>query len=45
VFEGRNQTKLFRTGNTTAFLRYKWYVSANNGSVDWQASEWRLVEY
>jgi len=45
VFEGRNQTKLFRTGNTTAFTRYKWYVSANNGSVDWQASEWRLVEY
>jgi hypothetical protein len=44
-FDGRNQTKLFRTTNTTAFSRYKWYVSATNGSVDFQASEWRLIEY
>jgi len=45
IFAGRNQTRLFRTTNTTAYTRYKWYVSANNGSVDWQAGEWRLIEY
>lgn len=44
AFEGRNQTKLFKTANTAGYTRYKWYVSANNGSVDFQASEWRVVE-
>ena len=44
MFTDRNQTRLFHTANTTAFNRYKWYVSATNGSVDFQASEWRLIE-
>jgi hypothetical protein len=44
AFEGRNQTKIFKTTNTTGYMRYKWYVSATNGSVDFQVSEWRVVE-
>lgn len=45
TFESRNQTRLFRTTNANAYSRYKIYVSANNGSVDFQTSEWRLIEY
>ena len=43
VFEGRNQTRIFKTTNTTAYTRYKWYTSATNGSVDFQVSEWRVM--
>lgn len=31
VFEGRNQTKIFKTGNTTAYTYYKRVVLATNG--------------
>jgi len=44
VFEGRNQTKIFKTANTVAYTYYKWAVSATNGSVDFQVGEWRVWE-
>ncbi|WP_162558755.1 discoidin domain-containing protein [Robertkochia solimangrovi] len=43
VFESRNQTKEFNVSNTTAYLYYRMNITANNGSADFQLSEWRLI--
>jgi hypothetical protein len=40
----RRQTKKILIGNTTAYKYYKLFVTSNNGSVDLQFSEWRLLQ-
>ena len=41
-FPSRNQTKSYSFTNTTAYKYYRLYVTANNGSVDFQLSEWAV---
>ncbi|MFY0255247.1 hypothetical protein ACDQ55_14960 [Chitinophaga sp. 30R24] len=43
-FASRNQTTQYTISNTTAYKYYALYVTANNGSVDFQLSEWRLLK-
>ena len=41
-FPSRNQTKSYSFTNTAAYKYYRLYVTANNGSVDFQLSEWAV---
>lgn len=43
TFQSRNMTKRYSMDNSTAYLYYKLVVSENNGSPDFQLSEWRLL--
>lgn len=43
-FPSRNQTKSYSFTNTTAYKYYRLYVTANNGSVDFQLSEWAVSQ-
>lgn len=43
-FPSRNQTKSYTFSNTTAYKYYRLYVTANNGSVDFQLSEWAVSQ-
>ncbi|TDQ06892.1 discoidin domain-containing protein [Pedobacter metabolipauper] len=44
AFASRNQTKKYSFTNTTAYKYYRLYITANNGSVDLQLSEWRVLQ-
>jgi hypothetical protein len=44
TFGARNQTRVFTIPNTTAYKYYAVYVTATNGSVDFQLSEWRVLK-
>ncbi|SDG11045.1 hypothetical protein SAMN05421827_103255 [Pedobacter terrae] len=44
TFDLRRQTKKMLISNTTAYKYYKLFITANNGSVDLQLSEWRLLQ-
>ncbi|MGN8067611.1 discoidin domain-containing protein [Mucilaginibacter sp. SG564] len=43
-FPSRNQTKSYTFSNTTAYKYYRLYVTANNGSPDFQLSEWAVSQ-
>ncbi|WP_293306842.1 hypothetical protein [Pedobacter sp. UBA5917] len=44
TFGLRRQTKKILISNTTAYKYYKLFITSNNGSVDLQFSEWRLLQ-
>ncbi|RFS21855.1 hypothetical protein DVR12_14465 [Chitinophaga silvatica] len=44
TFSARNQTRQFTISNSTAYKYYGIFVSATNGSPDFQLSEWRLFK-
>lgn len=44
TFGARNQTRQFNIPNTTGYKYYAVYVTATNGSVDFQLSEWRVLK-
>jgi hypothetical protein len=42
-FAGRNETREFTFNSPTAYKYYRFYITANNGDVLFQLSEWRLL--
>ena len=44
-FASRRMLKIYTISNTTAYNRYRFRVTANNGSVDFQMSELQLFGY
>ncbi|NHA06493.1 discoidin domain-containing protein [Mucilaginibacter sp. HC2] len=43
-FPSRNQTKSYTFTNSTAYKYYRLYITANNGSPDFQLSEWAVSQ-
>lgn len=44
VFESRGLEKIYTFTNSTAYNYYRLTVSANNGSTDFQLTEWRMLK-